>query len=107
MTGSASLANQRSGRTSQRLVASGFAYAIDFGTSSPITMWRKVMVTKATITVAAACVITAALPIPMRSKSAAMSDATVASPAQPRASEASVTPSWTADRYRGMSFAVS
>ena len=33
-----------------------------------------------------------------------MSDATVASPIQPSASDASVIPSCTADRYRGMSF---
>ena len=61
-------------------------------------MCRKVIVTKATITVAAACEITAALPNPNRSNSAAISDATVVSPAQPSASDASVTPSWTAER---------
>jgi hypothetical protein len=98
VTGSASFANQRSGRTSQRLVDSGFAYAIDFGTSSPITMCRKVIVTKAMMTVAAACDTTAAEPNPSRSNSVAISDATVVSPAQPNASEASVTPSCTADR---------
>ena len=54
--------------------------------------------TKAMITVAAACEITAADPKPSRSNSVAMSEATVASPAQPSASEASVTPSCTAER---------
>ena len=82
------------GNAIARRMRSTLAIAIDFGVSSPSTMWSEVMRVKA---IASATVCPTSSGSPMCCVAGRISTAIAGSPTQPRPSEASVMPSCVTD----------